>query len=65
MAADVDLSVRVTDDGNGIPADVRRRSGLANLAERAGRLGGRLRVSPADEAAGTGTLLEWRVPLAP
>ena len=63
--ADGDLMVRVADDGTGIPADVRRRSGLANLAERAERLGGTLQVSPADEAARTGTVLEWRVPLNP
>jgi signal transduction histidine kinase len=37
-----------------------RRSGLANLAGRAGKLGGTLRVGP---AAGGGTELQWRVPL--
>ncbi|MBO0776916.1 MAG: histidine kinase, partial [Actinobacteria bacterium] len=65
VAADGDLTVRVGDNGSGIPATVRRRSGLANLAERAERLGGMLRVSAADEATGTGTVLEWRVPLRP
>jgi len=58
------LSVTVTDDGAGIPAEG-RRSGLRNLAERAARLGGELRLGPAD--AGTprpGTRLEWRVPVA-
>ena len=58
-----DLILLVTDDGAGIPPDA-RRSGLANLAERAERLGGALRTGPADEAAGTGTVLEWRVPLS-
>jgi signal transduction histidine kinase len=52
-----DLVLRVRDNGKGLGAST-RRSGLANLAERAGRLGGGLRVGPAD---GGGTDLEWRV----
>jgi signal transduction histidine kinase len=59
-----DLVLRVADDGVGIPPGVTCR-GLANLAERAERLGGTLRAGPADKAAGTGTVLEWRVPLSP
>jgi signal transduction histidine kinase len=59
-----DLVLRVADDGVGIPPGVTRR-GLANLARRAERLGGMLRAGPADKAAGTGTVLEWRVPLSP
>ncbi len=56
------LSVQVTDDGVGIPADG-RRSGLRNLAARADKLGGELRLSPADpDAPAPGTRLEWRVP---
>ena len=39
-----------------------RRSGLGNLADRAGELGGTLSVGPAE---GGGTELEWRVPLSP
>jgi len=54
---DGDLVLRVRDNGKGLGAST-RRSGLANLAERASRLGGRLRVGPAD---GGGTDLEWRV----
>jgi signal transduction histidine kinase len=56
------LTVRVTDDGIGIPAEG-RRSGLRNLASRAEKLGGELRLEPADQSASPpGTTLEWRVP---
>jgi signal transduction histidine kinase len=56
------LSVQVIDDGVGIPADG-RRSGLRNLAARAEKLGGELRLGPADpDAPALGTRLEWRVP---
>ena len=41
--------------------DTTRRSGLANLAERAEQLGGTLKIGPAD---GGGTELQWQVPLA-
>jgi signal transduction histidine kinase len=67
VTVDVDedgmLSVRVTDNGTGIQADG-RRSGLRNLAGRADKLGGELRLDPADPGAPRpGTRLEWRVPL--
>ncbi len=75
VEADRDLVLRVTDNGTGIPPDV-RCSGLANLAKRAERLGGSLRVgaAPAGQRAGEprprradtarpGTELEWKVPL--
>jgi signal transduction histidine kinase len=56
------LTVQVTDDGIGVPADG-RRSGLRNLASRAEKLGGELRLGPAGPgAAHPGTKLEWRVP---
>jgi signal transduction histidine kinase len=59
------LTVRVTDDGIGIPAEG-RRSGLRNLASRAEKLGGELRLEPADQSASPpGTTLEWRVPRRP
>ena len=66
VTVDVDpggmLVVQVTDNGTGIPADG-RRSGLRNLAARAEKLGGELRLGPADpDAARPGTRLEWRVP---
>jgi signal transduction histidine kinase len=65
VSVDVDvggmLVVRVTDNGTGIPADG-RRSGLRNLASRAEKLGGELRLEPADPGAPRpGTRLEWRV----
>jgi signal transduction histidine kinase len=66
VTVDVDpdgmLTVLITDDGIGIPAEI-KRSGLRNLTTRAQDLGGELRLSPADPAAATpGTRLEWRVP---
>ena len=58
------LSVIVTDDGTGIPPGG-RRSGLRNLADRAAKLGGELRLAQAEPAAPRpGTRLEWRVPAA-
>ena len=54
-----DLVLTVRDDGVGLAAAT-RRSGLANLAERAAELGGTLRAATAE---GGGTELEWRVPL--
>ena len=66
VTVDVDpdgmLAVQVTDDGTGIPAEG-RRSGLRNLARRAEKLGGELRLEPASPgAAKPGTRLQWRVP---
>ena len=55
------LTVLVRDNGTGI-GEVTRRSGLANMADRADKLGGALRLSPAE---GGGTELEWRVPVPP
>jgi signal transduction histidine kinase len=57
---DRQLQLRVRDDGVGVP-DGGRRSGLANLAERASRLGGEFDVRPGDDR---GTVLEWRVKLS-
>jgi signal transduction histidine kinase len=55
-----ELVLRVIDDGSGIGPGT-RRSGLANLAERAESLGGRLQVGTAE---GGGTELDWRVPVS-
>jgi signal transduction histidine kinase len=63
IGADGMLTVQVTDNGTGLPADG-RRSGLRNLASRAEKLGGELYLGPADPGASPpGTRLEWRVPL--
>jgi signal transduction histidine kinase len=53
------LTLRVTDDGIGIPATT-RRSGLANMAARAERHGGALHTTRGDRA---GTTLSWTVPI--
>jgi len=59
VEAGPDLVLTVRDDGVGL-GETTRRSGLANLAERAAESGGALRVAA---AAGGGTELELRVPL--
>ena len=59
IQAGSELSLLVRDNGSGI-TDTSRRSGLANLAQRAGHYGGTLTVGPAE---GGGTELCWRVPL--
>jgi signal transduction histidine kinase len=59
VEAGQDLLLVVRDNGIGISGSG-RRSGLANLAERAELLGGTLSTGP---APGGGTELTWRVPL--
>ncbi len=59
VQADTELALRVRDNGAGMGSST-RRSGLANLAERATELGGKLAITPAE---GGGTQLDWRVPL--
>ena len=54
-----DLVLIVQDDGSGI-GQTTRRSGLANLEQRAEALGGHLLVGTGD---GGGTELRWQVPL--
>ena len=51
------VRVVVTDDGVGLPS-VTARSGLANLADRAERRGGRLSTA----GGPTGTEVRWVVP---
>ncbi|HET9080776.1 MAG TPA: GAF domain-containing protein [Trebonia sp.] len=55
------LTVLVRDNGRGI-GETGRRSGLANMANRAEKLGGNLRIS---SSGGGGTELEWKVPVPP
>jgi len=54
------LSLTVTDNGVGISPGV-RRSGLANIEQRARECGGSLSLEPPD---GGGTQLHWQVPLS-
>lgn len=60
-ATDAALRLRVADDGRGIDPAVTRRSGLANLRERAERLGGTFSVTARRP---NGTVVEWAVPLS-
>jgi signal transduction histidine kinase len=57
LDVDDEVLVTVTDDGTGLP-QVHARSGLANLADRAERRGGRLVVS----SGPAGTEVRWAVP---
>jgi signal transduction histidine kinase len=52
------LRIEIADDGIGLPPEG-RRSGLANLAQRANALGGTFSAGPAP----AGTVLVWDVPL--
>ena len=53
------LTLSIADDGVGMPAQQTRRSGTANIAERAQRLGGSASWQATE---GGGTLLTWTVP---
>jgi signal transduction histidine kinase len=55
-----ELDIMVTDDGCGISADNRRRSGLANMASRAEQIGGHCHLAT---PSGGGTEVHWTVPL--
>jgi signal transduction histidine kinase len=59
VMVDSEVAVVVTDDGRGMPP-VTARSGLANLADRAERRGGRMVVT----AGPPGTAIRWSVPRA-
>jgi signal transduction histidine kinase len=60
VSAGAELSLTVRDNGSGFKGNG-RRSGLANLEQRATKLGGSLRIA---SQTGGGTELAWRVPLA-
>lgn len=55
-----ELVIDIADDGVGIPTDVQRRSGLANMVDRARRTGGSCETGEAD---GGGTRIRWSAPL--
>ncbi|KAA0118341.1 GAF domain-containing protein [Mycolicibacterium sp. P9-22] len=54
------FTVEIADDGQGIPEDNMRSSGLANMQRRAEHLGGECTISSAPES---GTSVRWTVPL--
>ncbi|ASQ99848.1 histidine kinase [Streptomyces sp. 11-1-2] len=57
---DTALRLKVADDGHGVAPAVTRRSGLANLRQRAEELGGSFTLRPNEP---TGTVVEWAAPL--
>jgi signal transduction histidine kinase len=59
VRVDDDLSLEVTDDGCGMPADV-TASGLHNLRARADEVDGHLVI---EDAPGGGTTVRWSAPL--
>jgi two-component system, NarL family, sensor histidine kinase DevS len=56
-----ELRVRVADDGRGLPAQINAGFGIANLRRRAQALAGEASIGPRSD--GTGTVVEWVVPL--
>lgn len=50
----------VSDDGVGVPVEIKRSSGLSNLRRRAEDLGGSMTVTEGERG---GTVVIWRVPL--
>lgn len=58
-AADM-LTIDIADNGCGIPADNRRRSGLANMMYRAQQVGGNCEITNSLEG---GTRVRWTAPL--
>jgi signal transduction histidine kinase len=58
QAGPTEVTLFVRDDGRGLPAEG-RRSGLANLATRAGDVGGSFEARRGDSG---GTVIEWRAP---
>ena len=54
------LSLRISDNGVGVPNEPKRSGGLSNMMWRAVELGGSCTVAPNDPA---GTRLLWNVPV--
>lgn len=54
------VTIRVSDDGRGLPEAIGRRSGLANLVDRALEVGGTCEVVGDPDG---GTLLRWSAPI--
>jgi PAS domain S-box-containing protein len=61
VRVDDQVTISVTDDGDGIPSDAPAGGGTVNLRHRAEALGGAFEVAPGD---GRGTILTWSAPLA-
>ena len=60
VVANSDVTLRVSDDGRGMPAELRTGGrGMQNMATRASDLGGSMLAKTGPEG---GTVLEWRVP---
>ncbi|MFG1798400.1 sensor histidine kinase, partial [Nocardia sp. NPDC049149] len=55
-----DVTIEITDDGTGVPTDLSRMSGLANLSARAEQSGGSFEI---EGGAKHGTVLRWSAPL--
>ncbi len=60
ILSDGTVTIRVSDDGRGLPERAGRRSGLANLVDRALEVGGTCEVAGDPDG---GTLLRWSAPI--
>lgn len=62
VVAGPEVTLRVADDGVGLPTPHAAGSGIGNVTRRAVGLGGRCTVAPGETG---GTVVEWRVPNRP
>lgn len=60
VTVDDEFTVEIADDGDGIPEDNVRHSGLTNMRRRAEHLGGTFTIVT---APGSGTTVRWTVPV--